>query len=249
MLKKSIMSFASILIVTLFSCTNTHSPLSPVIEDDTLRSRIQTNQDSIVWTDEIDGFILYEDASAETADNESSPVSSGNPEFDKILQQAEQVRQEMQQQDKLQEANVKKGLLTNKKSSNLYMYSSYSDDVIFPSITDFASLDTRAITDSTRKILDGFFLALKGGKISKNLFSPKRSYISSVLEYQFMSYPVPESWIYGKPFLRENETESIYEIPVRVIAKKSYYDMWVYISSSGTGEFIDQVQLGSIVIE
>ena len=101
----------------------------------------------------------------------------------------------------------------------------------------------------TDKTVDVKGQTLEVLNIAKDLFSPKRTYVSAVLEYLFLKYPAPEKWVYGKPFLQENENMNSIEIPVRVWSKQSYYDMWIYISSTGTAEYIDQVQLGSVIVE
>lgn len=250
MFKKSLLLIVCLILVIFSSCSNTQSAYSPLIIEETLRSQINLNQDAIVWSEEIDAHILYEETKEDDENKKESSVFHSNPEFEALIKQAEQMREEAEKQLQQQQEQAKQtGLKSANKTENLYMYVSDSSDSIYPSITGFGSLDTRAVDDSVTKILNSFFSSLQKGTIAKELFSPKRSYLSAVLEYLFLSYPAPERWVYGKPHLQETDTMNSIEIPVRIWSKQSYYDMWIYISSTGTAEYIDQVQLGSLILE
>lgn len=251
MLKKSLLLITLSILLFFSSCSNTQTAFSPLLIEETLRSQINSNQDAIIWSDEIDAHILFEEKDEDDdKDEKESSVFSSNPEFEALIRQAEQMRADAEKLQQQQQEQVgQTGLKSANKTENLYMYVTDSSDSIYPSIPGFGSLDTRAVDDSVTKILNTFFVSLQKGNIAKELFSPKRTYLSAVLEYLFLKYPAPEKWVYGKPFLQENENMNSIEIPVRVWSKQSYYDVWIYISSTGTAEYIDQVQLGSVIVE
>src|SRR5574344_425454 len=60
MFKKSFSVLFLVYIILLCSCSNTQVSLSPIIINETLRNQIAVNQETIEWTKEIDGHILYE---------------------------------------------------------------------------------------------------------------------------------------------------------------------------------------------
>lgn len=250
MFKKNGLILASIILFVITSCSNPQSSASLFLIDETLRDQIHLDQNEIQWTDEIDSEILKSEEDKE--EEEQTSFKTGNPEFDALLKQAEIMRAEAEKLLNGKEDEVKqekKIPKSSKKTDNLYLYTESIEESLFPVIIGFGSLDTRAIDDKISKILEDFLRALQKGKIDTRYISPKRSYISAVLEYQLLHYPAPVHWVFGKPHISEDGSLNSIEVPIRVWSKQAYYDMWIYISSNGTAEYIDQVQLGSIIVE
>lgn len=249
MFKKSFSVLFLVYIILLCSCSNTQVSLSPIIINETLRNQIAVNQETIEWTKEIDGHILYE-GKKEKIDKEDSTLHNANSELEALIRQGVQMKEEAEKQKNQPIEEEKKiSLKPSKRIDNLYMYVTDSAVSIYPSLSDFGSLDTRAIDNSIKNILDAFLVSMKNKNIDKKLFSPSRAYTAGVLEYLLIDYPDPEKWVYGKPYYLYSEASETIEVPVRVWSKASYYDMLIYVSSTGTADYIDQIQLGSLVVD
>lgn len=252
MFKKSLLLSNTIflaLLIMLSSCSNAQTAISPLLIEETLRNHIENNQNTIIWTDEIDAHILYEEEKDEKKEDTGSSKLSLNPDFEELIRQAEALRAEQEEKQRKQDQEKQQGLKSNKKNENLYMYASSASESVYPSITGFGSLDTRAIDDSVKLLIDDFLSSVKKGKISSSFFTPNRAYISAVLEYSLTGYPEPQRWVLGRPHLQEIDSQLMIEIPVRVWGNQSYFDLWIFVFSTGTAEYIDQVQLGSLIVE
>lgn len=248
MFKKSLSLIFILFPFIFFSCSDVQGTLQPYMEEVTLRSQILENHENILWSDEIDPYILYEPQEIDD-EQDNSIIQNLNPEIQEMLNKVKELEAAKAQKKEEEADSQNNDLKSSKKTENLYVFTHESYELLFPSIIGFGSLDTRAIDDSVRKTLNAFLQSIKNGKIATQYFAEGRLYIGAVLEYQLLSYPSPTSWIFGKPSIQEDETNSFIEVPVRMYAENSYYDLFIYFSSTNAQNYIDQIHLGSIVFE
>ena len=131
---------------------------------------------------------------------------------------------------------------------DIYKINSKNSPSVYPSISEFGSLDTRDLKLSVKQKLNGFCEALsaKDHANADSFFSKKYifNYVFFIKDFEDgwkknFDKPLPSEdkaftkWLFGEPF----NGADIIQIPVRFYADCGTIDMTVFINSKGNNEF------------
>ena len=196
------------LFLLFFSCSNAQESKLVYTENDTIKQSVKEIEQTITWTQELEGEVL-----TEVISRDSMKLGSDVP-----------------------------------YGKELYKISKSNNNPVYPSFSDFGSLDISNLKISVKNKLDSFCEAFaseehKGASASfsgKYLFN----YVFFLKDFEEgwtknFSEELPENtayfnrWIYGQPF----NGVDIIQIPVRFYADCGTIDITVFLNSSGNNEF------------
>lgn len=132
---------------------------------------------------------------------------------------------------------------------------SASEEMIYPSIPDFGSLDIRSMPNGVKNQVTSFcqtLLELVQDREKSGLYSSLvskmmtgRSYMLSIFLYDTISYPITTNFFLGSPHIQEE----CWEVPVLFRGEKGNWILSLYLIQEDETWKIEQIRYGDFIYE
>ncbi len=130
----------------------------------------------------------------------------------------------------------------------LFLGNFIEDDAVYPSLEGFGSLNTELIPNELYIVLNEFLSALKNREVSLSFFEEEKSYLKTIIDYDFQDYPKLIEYIVGEVFIFDNPSNA-YEVPVRLFFDNGFADCFIYFVYNENMYTIEQFDIGDIKYE
>ena len=234
------------LIFSLFfySCSNSENSVIVTHTDNSVRNQMLYLDYNISWTQGLDN-ILKEEESSEEEDFENSE------EFNRMLphQQREYLRQKEEEKQK-NKRTFPEGINEVLFQDRLfYPKNEPASNDLYPELKNFGSLDLSLLAPKAKTVIEKFIEGQNQEKLEINCISPETRFLEPVFLEDFSNIDEVTSFIVGKPIIIQNEFINEYQVPVRLITEKGFYNALFFLVNQQDSYFIEQVSYGSLVSE
>ena len=234
MMKKSIFLLYLILIFSFFlvSCGSKTDYKLKAESNPSLRNKITYMDKKTDWTESLDSDLEEEKTEEEITKNDIfSQIALAQKKFN-----------EKEAEDKKKASVLPAGFSENSLVSRMFIPKNVQmSDSKYPSIKNFASLDTRQVDDKVFELVKKFVDCMNKKELDLTCVSESSKFLKPVFEYDFLLLDKIDSYIIGKPFIVKNENVDEYQLPVRLFTENAYYDTVFFLVQQNGKYFVEQI--------
>lgn len=236
--------FIFIFLLMVFSCSKEKNSLIVTKTDNSLRNKMAYLDNGIVWTENLDNILAENKENAED-DYENSE------EFQRLLPH-QKVEYQRKKEEELRKKKpvVPEGLSVVNFNERLF-YPKNQPPVknLYPELKDFGSLDTLLLAPEAKYVIEKFIEGQNQDKIEIDCISPDTRFLEPIFLQDFALIDNVDSFIIGKPIIIQNEFLNEYQVPVRMITEKGFYNTLFFLVNQQDKFYIEQVNYGSLICE
>lgn len=120
------------------------------------------------------------------------------------------------------------------------------DQPIYPHLQGFGSLNISIFPPPLVSVLDVFLKSLQTENIDVSVFIEGKSYLKTLIEYDFKPLPQLTTWILGEPFLIDGIDRLVFEIPIRFVFDTGFCNGFIYCANYDDVFKIEQLVVGEL---
>ena len=240
---KFLILYISIFLLVIFSCSNDKNSLIVTKTDISLRNKMAYLDNNIVWTENLDD-ILYQ-----SSNSEDDYLNS--EEFQNLLphEQREYIQKKEEEKQK-KKGVVPKGLQeTNFIDRIFFPKNEPTSENLFPEIVGFTSLDISLLAPEAKNLIQKFIEGQNQDKLEIDCIFPDTRFLEPIFLQDFANIENVDSFIIGKPIIIQNQYLNEYQVPVRMITEKGFYNSLFFLVNQNDKFYIEQVSYGSMICE
>ena len=228
----------------IFSCSNEKKALIVPKVDNSLRNKMTYLDNEILWTENLDNILVDSEEDAED-DYENSE------EFQRLLpHQQMEYRRKKEEELKKNKRVIPEGLIEVNFTDRLfYPKNEPPANNLYPEIINFASLDLSLLAPEAKNLIEIFIEGQNQDKLVIDCISPDTRFLEPIFLQDFALIDNVDSFILGKPIIIQNEFVNEYQVPVRMITEKGFYNTLFFLVNQQDKFYIEQVNYGSLISE
>lgn len=227
----------------IFSCSDSKGTLIVTKSDNSLRNKMAYLDNGILWTENLDNILVDESNSEEDYEN--------SEEFKNLLpHEQREYRQKKEEEKKKNKRVIPEGLNEVIFVNRLfYPKNEPPTNNLYPELINFGSLDTTLLAPEAKTVIETFIEGQNQDKLEIDCISPDTRFLEPIFLQDFALIDNVDSFIIGKPIIIQNEFLNEYQVPVRMITEKGFYNTLFFLVNQQDNFFIEQVSYGSLICE
>ncbi|MGI5173925.1 hypothetical protein H0R92_10065 [Treponema sp. OMZ 840] len=119
-------------------------------------------------------------------------------------------------------------------AENLFIALLEIEEPVYPFLEHFTILDTNAMPETARSLIDGVLLGCKNKNLEPDFFSADTAFLKMITEYELKLRPDIDTWILGYVQMVQ---DGVYEIPVRFFTDRDFFDAYIYITNKDSQSY------------
>ena len=234
----------SIFLLMIFSCSNGKKSLIVTKTDTSLRNKMAYLDNGIIWTENLDNILVDNQENAED-DYENSE------EFQRLLPpQQMEYRRKKEEEQKKNKRVIPDGLFEINFTDRLFYPKNLPPvNNLYPELINFGSLDLSLLTEEAKNVIEKFIEGQNQDKLEIDCISPDTRFLEPIFLQDFALIDNVDTFIIGKPIIIQNEFLNEYQVPVRMLTEKGFYNTLFFLVNQQDKFYIEQVNYGSLICE